>query len=415
MTTDFSKKWFVLSSVAMGIFLGTIDGGIVNIAQPTLMRELSAPVSAVRWTVLAYMLTVAILMIPIGTLGDRFGKKHIYVSGFIVFTIASALCGMAPTLALLVAFRVLQGVGTAMMTSLGMAIVTENFPPRERGKALGITGTIVSIGIMSGPAIGGFVVQHFPWRSIFYVNIPIGIIGCYMAARFIKEQASHSKEPRGLRAMRNQLHILMPLAGAFVYFAITAGLNFVLPFYLEHVLSLASSQAGILMGITPIMLGAMAPISGILSDKFGTKRVTITGTSIATLGFLALIFIQPQTSAMGLVFFLIPSSLGLALFQTANYTAILSSVPKAQTGLTSSFIAFSRTLGFATGVGIFSSVFSWQISKYPFADSISQSPNGSAFFASIHYVFYWMSGFALLAAYFAVKSSKNTPKMEKET
>jgi MFS family permease len=311
--------------------------------------------------------------------------------------------------------RVLQGVGTAMMTSLGMAIVTENFPPRERGKALGITGTIVSIGIMSGPAIGGFVVQHFPWRSIFYVNIPIGIIGCYMAARFIKEQASHSKEPRGLRAMRNQLHILMPLAGAFVYFAITAGLNFVLPFYLEHVLSLASSQAGILMGITPIMLGAMAPISGILSDKFGTKRVTITGTSIATLGFLALIFIQPQTSAMGLVFFLIPSSLGLALFQTANYTAILSSVPKAQTGLTSSFIAFSRTLGFATGVGIFSSVFSWQISKYPFADSISQSPNGSAFFASIHYVFYWMSGFALLAAYFAVKSSKNTPKMEKET
>jgi MFS family permease len=408
----FHQKWLVLASIAMGIFLGTIDGGIVNIAQPTLMRELSAPVSAVRWTVLAYMLTIAILMIPIGLLGDRIGKKKIYVTGFLVFTAASALCGIAPSLALLIFFRILQAVGAAMMTSLGMAIITESFPPRERGKALGITGTIVSIGVIAGPTIGGFMVEHFNWRSIFYVNIPIGIIGCIMAARFVREHKSQRNGPQGLKALAHNRHIFVPLGAAFLFFAVTAGLNFLLPFYFEHVLTLGSSQAGLLMGVMPIMLGILAPLSGILSDRFGSKKISLTGSSIAALGFCILVFIQQDISVHSVVWFLVPSAIGLALFQTSNYAAILSSVSKSQTGITSSFIAFSRTLGFASGVGVFSSIFSWQIGKNAGTEQAVNNPSPEVFFASIHHAFIWVAVLALVAFALAVKASSNKPHQE---
>jgi len=142
-------------AVGTGIFLSTIDGSIVNIALPTLVRELATDFATVQWVVLAYLLTLTTLILGVGRLADMWGKKPIYITGFIVFTIGSVLCGLAPSVYWLIGFRVVQAVGGAMIMALGMAIVTESFPPSERGRALGLTGSMVSIGIVLGPTLGG--------------------------------------------------------------------------------------------------------------------------------------------------------------------------------------------------------------------------------------------------------------------
>ncbi|HEU4464145.1 MAG TPA: MFS transporter, partial [Gemmatimonadota bacterium] len=166
---DYSQKWWVMLAIAMGIFLGTIDGSIVNVALPTLVRDLATTFPVVQWVVLAYLLTLATLVLGIGRLGDIVGKKTIYASGFAVFTLGSVLCGLAPSVGWLIGFRIFQGLGAAMIFALGFAIVTEAFPREERGRALGITGAIVSVGIVLGPTLGGLLIDSLGWRWIVFV------------------------------------------------------------------------------------------------------------------------------------------------------------------------------------------------------------------------------------------------------
>jgi EmrB/QacA subfamily drug resistance transporter len=184
-TIDYSQKWHVLSAVGMGVFLATIDGSIVNISLPTLVSSFQTDFALVQWVVLAYLLTVTTLMLGVGRLADIYGKKPIYTTGFIVFTVGSVLCGLSPTIYNLIGFRVLQAVGAAMIMALGMAITTEAFPPSERGRALGISGTIVSVGIAVGPTLGGLIVKNLSWHWIFFVNLPVGIIGTWLVVRYV--------------------------------------------------------------------------------------------------------------------------------------------------------------------------------------------------------------------------------------
>jgi len=172
-SVDYSRKWHVMAAVAMGVFLATIDGSIVNVALPTLTRAFGAEFAVVQWVVLAYLLTVTTLMLSVGRLGDMAGKKPVYASGFVIFTLGSVLCGLSPGVYWLIGFRVLQAIGAAMMMALGMAIVTEAFPPAERGKALGISGSMVSIGIVVGPVLGGLLIGALSWHWIFFVNLAL--------------------------------------------------------------------------------------------------------------------------------------------------------------------------------------------------------------------------------------------------
>ncbi|TLN28593.1 MFS transporter, partial [bacterium] len=182
---DYSKKWYVMAAVAMGVFLATIDGSIVNIALPTLVKALGEPLAVVEWVVLAYLLTVTTLMISMGRLADMIGKKPLYLIGFAGFTLGSALCGLSTSVGMLIAFRVFQAIGASMMMALGTAIVTEAFPVEERGKALGIVGMMVSIGVIAGPTIGGIILEHMTWNWLFFVNVPVGLIGIPMVLRFV--------------------------------------------------------------------------------------------------------------------------------------------------------------------------------------------------------------------------------------
>jgi EmrB/QacA subfamily drug resistance transporter len=188
------NKWWVLIAVAMGVFLATIDGSIVNIGLNTLVEDMQKPLAVVEWVVLAYMLTLSTLLLSIGRLSDIVGKKKLFLAGMILFTISSGLCGLAGSVFWLIGFRVLQAVGGSMIMAIGTAIVTEAFPPQERGKALGIMGTMVSIGIIAGPTIGGLLLQSLTWHWLFFVNLPIGFIGVFMVLRFVPESTPGDKQ-----------------------------------------------------------------------------------------------------------------------------------------------------------------------------------------------------------------------------
>ncbi len=410
---DYTKKWYVMAAVGMGVFLATIDGSIVNIALPTLVEDFGAEFSTVQWVVLAYLLTVTTLMLSVGRLADMIGKKTPYTWGFIIFTIGSVLCGLSWSVHALIIFRILQAIGAAMVMALGMAIVTEAFPPGERGKALGISGSLVSVGIVVGPTLGGILIQALSWHWIFFVNLPIGIIGTWMVIRFVPsirpaggqkfdvwggliffatllmfllaltlgQQIGFAAWPvlallgislilgivfiyiemrtrdpmLDLRIFRDR-HFSVSMTTALITFICIAGATFLMPFYLENVLGYDPRQVGFLLAVVPIVLGIAAPISGGLSDRFGTRPIAVIGLTLLAVGYAALRTLTTQTTALGFILRFLAVGLGMGVFQSPNNSAIMGSAPRERLGVISGTLAISRTMGQTTGIALLSSI-----------------------------------------------------------
>jgi EmrB/QacA subfamily drug resistance transporter len=404
---DYSRKWLVMSALGMGIFLATIDGSIVNVALPTLVTQFNTRFEVVQWVVLGYLLTLATLMLSIGRLADIVGKKPIYLAGMFIFTIGSLMCGLSQTIYWLIGFRIFQAIGAAMMISLGTGILTEAFPPQERGKALGIVGAIVSIGIITGPTLGGFLIDLISWHWIFFVNIPVGIIGSFMVIRFLpnvraiqgqrfdfwgagslfisllsfllaltlgqKIGFTHLrililfaawaiffvcflvaelivKQPMvDLRLFRNQLFSLSLFTG-FITFVSTGGIVLLMPFYLENVLGYNPHQVGLMLAIVPISAGLISPLSGTLSDRFGTRPVSTFGLFIMLIGYISLLSLGTQTTSLGYILRFFPVGLGIGIFQSPNNSAIMGSAPREKLGIVSSLLSLTRSLGQISGI-----------------------------------------------------------------
>ena len=418
---DYSRKWFVMAAVAMSIFLGTIDGSIVNVALPTLVRELGADFPTVQWVVLGYLLTQATLILSMGRLGDMIGKKPVYIAGFVIFTVGSVLCGLAPTAGWLIGFRVLQAVGASMTMSLGMAITTEAFPPAERGKALGISGSIVSIGIVAGPTLGGLIIDALSWHWIFFVNLPIGIVGTLMALRFVPAlkpaggqrfdfagagllfsglaslllaltvgQNVGFADPRMLglfcasalflaifvivetRVAQPMIDFRMfgqglfgvNLITGFMIFVAMGGTVFLMPFYLENVLGYATRDVGLLLATVPVALGLVAPLSGSLSDRVGSRPITTAGLGMLVLGYFAVSTLTVDTSSLGYVLRFLPVGLGVGIFQSPNNSAIMGATPRHQLGVASGLLSITRVLGQITGVSVLGAVWASRVAFY---------------------------------------------------
>ncbi|HNX93474.1 MAG TPA: MFS transporter, partial [Syntrophomonas sp.] len=170
-------KWQALLIVSIGIFMSTLDGSILNIANPSIAENLGVNMQQVQWIVTAYMLVVTASLIFFGRWGDKLGSDRIYSAGFLIFAAGSFLCSLSSSLILLIAFRIVQALGASMMMATGMGIISNTFPQEERGKALGLTGMVVGLGNMSGPGLGGFLVANYSWPVIFLINVPIGLIG----------------------------------------------------------------------------------------------------------------------------------------------------------------------------------------------------------------------------------------------
>lgn len=420
-SVDYSRKWYVMSAVAMGIFLATIDGSIVNVALPTLVRELNTTFAVVQWVVLAYLLTLATLLLGVGRWGDMIGKKTIYVTGFVAFTLGSVLCGMAPTIYWLIMFRVVQAVGGAMVFALGIAIVTEAFPNSERGKALGVAGTVVSIGIVVGPTLGGVIIDALSWHWIFLVNLPVGILGTYMSAKFVPATKPAGRQkfdfPGAVTMFLSLLAFLLALtwgqeAGftspgilllfalwllflvvflviewrsrqpivelslfqnnlfttglitGFLTFVAIAGSIILLPFYLEDVLGYNTREVGLLLAVVPVALGLVSPISGVLSDRFGTRPITVIGLVLLVGGYLAMSTLTAQTSAVGYIVRLLPVGLGMGIFQSPNNSAIMGSVARHRLGIASGLLSLTRTLGQTAGIAILGAFWAARVMVY---------------------------------------------------
>jgi len=417
----YSKKWNVLLAVSMGTFLATIDGSIVNISLPTLVTSLSTDFALVQWVALAYLLTVSTLMLGIGRLADIYGKKPIYTTGFFVFTLGSGLCGLAPSIHWLIGFRILQALGAAMIMALGMAIVTEAFPPTERGRALGISGTVVSVGIAIGPTLGGLIVQHLSWNWIFFVNLPIGLVGIWLVMRhvpaikpaggqrfdfggaltmfisllsllvaltlfqtngladrtvlfllgswmvflgiFIFIELRVNQPMLDLRLFQNAL-FSVSLATGFIVFICLSGTLLLMPFYAENVLGYSPQQTGLLMATVPVALGLIAPVSGSLSDRYGSRPITVAGLGVLALGFLAVSSLDAQTTTIGYILRFLPVGLGMGMFQSPNNSAIMGAAPRDRLGVASGTLAMTRTLGQTTGIAALGALWAAQVVKY---------------------------------------------------
>jgi EmrB/QacA subfamily drug resistance transporter len=418
---DYKNKWRILFSVGMGVFLATIDASIVNIALPTLVKSFNTKFAVVQWVALSYMLTIATLILSMGRLGDMRGKKKIYLSGMIIFTAGSVLCGISQTVYWLIFFRIIQGIGASMMASLGAAIVTEAFPGKERGKALGTIGGIVSIGIIAGPVLGGILIDAISWHWIFFVNVPVGIIGSIMVFKFVPEHISAKQQNfdyagaitmfisilsfllaltlgQGL-GFRNQwiiilfsiwvvsfaaflfielkvqdpmldLHIFrnslfsLNLFSGFITFVATAGVVLLMPFYLENILGYSPHQVGFLLATVPVSAGFSSPLAGILSDKFGTRIISIIGLVFLIAGYYSLTTLTETTSAIGYVLRFLPVGLGIGIFQSPNNSSIMGAAPKKYLGIVSGLLSISRTLGQTAGIATIGAFWAARVAFY---------------------------------------------------
>lgn len=432
---DYSRKWLVMAAVGSGMFLSTVDGSIVNLALPTLSRTFDSSFAVVQWVVLAYLLTISTLLLSVGRLGDMIGKKPIYITGFVVFTIGSMLCGIAPTVYWLIAFRVVQGIGAVMIVALGLAILTEAFPASERGRALGIGGSIVSIGIVVGPVLGGLIIGAFSWRWIFYVNVPVGIVGTLLAVRYVpginpagKQRFDYwgaitlfislfslltaltwgqdlgfadrrillllangllfavlfvaiewraSQPMIDLRLLRNG-QFSVGLVTGFITFVAIAGTTLLLPFYLENVLGYETSQVGILLAVVPLSMGVTAPIAGSLSDRFGTRVMTVIGLAIMVVGYYMLSTLNAETGAVAYVLRFLPIGIGMGIFMSPNNSAIMGSAPQGQLGVVSGTLAATRTVGQTTGVALLGALWAGRALYYSVSEPAGGATGASA-------------------------------------
>jgi EmrB/QacA subfamily drug resistance transporter len=417
--TGKSAKWLTLLAACFGLFMLYVDLFIVNVALPTIARDFAAPLSTLTWAVTGYVLMIGVLPLGVGRLGDIWGHRRIYVLGLTLFLTASLACGLAPSVAVLIACRVLQGAGAAIMTPGTLAIVTRTFPQEERGLALGIYGGISSLGLVAGPLLGGLLVTTGSWRWVFFINVPIGVVAILMTLLFVPQSRVDVSSPRvdwlGLLLLSTGLMGLLlavtrGIADVWTLLLVGGGVTLLLIFgeierrvrwplfdmsllrnpgfvgvslsfllfsaalfgsqpytslFLQNTWGLSPLQGGLAFLPAAGLIALLTPASGLIGQWAGHRvsQVAAVGAGVMGLAFIGLTLLLGPESTYANTFlpvFLL-RGLGIPIFATCAQLAMLASVPSSQIGLASGTLGSARNIGTAMGVALLGSVYSLSI------------------------------------------------------
>jgi len=458
---DAFPRWRVFPAIGLGVIMATLDISVVNIALPTLQRSFHSPLTTVEWVVIAYVLTITGLLLSAGRLADLRGRRRVYATGLVIFTAASALCGAAPSIGWLIAARVLQGVGAALVSANGSALLVSAFPLEERGRALGAFGAMVGVGLAIGPVLGGLVVQHLSWRWIFFVNLPLGLLTLWLLFRRVRDEppapGAHALDaPAALTWSAALVALLLavsrgpvlgwrhpaiaalfvlaavlllvfgwiesrsrypmlPLALLFSPLGLAVSLTFLgqmlsiavgfhLPLYLEDVLGFSAAKSGGWLAALPLAALFIAPFAGRIADRIGSRPLTIGGMGMTAVGLWVLSDVGTSPHPLHLIGGMLLIGAGQGLFAVPNASALLSLVPREQLGIASGLQGTARNLGIATGSAVMGAIVA---SRYGangggvLAASASGAIDRSAFAAATHDAYIAMAVLAVFATWVA--------------
>jgi EmrB/QacA subfamily drug resistance transporter len=412
---DSTQKWGVLLAIGVGTFMTALDTSVANTVLPVIGQSFNKTIASVEWVVTIYLLVLSGLLLSFGRLGDMRGHKTIYLSGFGIFIAGSLLSGIAPNVALLIVFRGLQAFGGAMLAANSPAILTKSFPAQQRGQALGLQATMTYLGLTVGPALGGWLASLFGWRVVFYINVPVGLAFIWLGFHFIPSDTVHQQAEKfdyqgaitfmlGLGALLLGLNkggewgwtsipILLLLfsaiilLSAFIYierkvknpmldlslfkqfpFSLTtasAVINyigvyssiFLMPFYLIQGRGFTSAQAGLILTAQPLIMAVIAPISGTLSDRIGTRLPAMFGMVVLSAGLYFLSRLDAQSDIKTMMMSLAVIGFGTGAFISPNNSALMGSAPKSRQGIAAGILATARNFGMVLGVGIAGAIF----------------------------------------------------------
>jgi len=470
------KTTLLMASVGLGTYMSSLDSSAVNLVIPKIQEHFHVPVSGVEWIITAYLLIISSLLLTFGRLADLYGHKKVYLSGFVLFVAGSLFCGLSFNLPLLIAARILQALGAGMLFSTGPAIITNAVPPEKRGRALSITAIAVALGTSTGPVIGGALANFFGWQSIFFINIPLGILGISMVVKNLppdekKEAQAFDLLGSGLVFLA-LLCILLPLnlssahaISSLIFFALLAAgflilalfiwhesrckspmldlslfknrvfaasnaaallmygsefiMIFLVPFYLQNLRSYSTLLSGLLYLPLPLATLCIAPISGNISDRFDSRYISSLGALILAAGLGLMSFFTADTSQGYIIVSLMAVGLGFGMFQTPNNSSIMGNVPAKNRGTASGTLATMRNIGMALGVASSGALFS--LFQKLFTDPArtetlglnAENLNADTFIPALRATFLFAAGVALLAMIASFSKGKVATEKEK--
>jgi EmrB/QacA subfamily drug resistance transporter len=415
MPDDRSLETPTLMVATFSSFMGPFMISALNVALPAIQKEFSVSAVFLSWIATSYLLSTAVFLVPFGKLADIHGRKKTFAFGLMVFVLFSLLTAFSISVWMLIILRIFQGIGTAMIVTTGMAILTSVFPPNKRGSAIGIYVAAVSIGLSLGPLVGGTLTHYFSWRSIFIAIVPFGLVSIYITLTYLKKEwvgergekfdtigsilygfalltliygasllpnktayfmmaagvvgfiAFAKQEQRAnspvfeLKLFRNNKLFAFSSLAALINYAATFAITFLLSLYLQFIKGMNPRSAGLILITQPIVMAVLSPLAGKWSDRIEPRIIASGGMAVTVLGLVQLITIGETTSIAYLIAILSMLGFGFALFSSPNMNAVMSSVEKRHYGIASGAVATMRLLGqmfsMATATVVFTIIF----------------------------------------------------------
>jgi EmrB/QacA subfamily drug resistance transporter len=461
-----NRKWWTLAAVAFGLFMIMLDNTVVNVALPSIERDLHISISSLEWIVTSYALVFAALLITGGKLGDMYGRKRIFIAGLVVFTLASLACGLAPSAGFLIGARLVQGAGAALMNPASLSIITATFPPRQRGTAIGIWAGVSALALAIGPLAGGLIVDNINWSWIFFINVPVGVLGVVASRIFITESRDTSHEQsidlpglitsglalfaltygliEGNQRGWTSAEIIGLFVAAAVLFALFVivesrqrlamldlslfkngsftganivallvslgmfGVFFYVSLYVQNVLGYTPTQAGAIFLPMTLLIIFIAPFAGRASDRVGSRW--LMGGGMALVGVSLLLYLRAgvHSSFWTLLPALVLGGVGMASTMSPMTSAAMGAVPPDKAGVGSGVLNSFRQVGGALGIAIIGAIVASYVHAPP------RSPLGKQEFVNgLHAALLVSACIAFAASLVAVLLVRTRPEVER--